>query len=155
MFKSCYPLSQVGESIDDEKKIYNDLLSYFAAHNDKMFILVVPPPMISISNASLTRQLSNWLVDRNTGWLASYPHKNVYAFNYYNVLTDPNNHHYINALGAEVNIVSKNPVDSAHPNELYYHANGDNHPTALGQQKATKEFLPLLKLWYNTWQSSL
>jgi len=28
MFKSCYPNSEVGESIDDEKAIYNNLLSY-------------------------------------------------------------------------------------------------------------------------------
>ena len=43
MSKSCYPLSEVGSSIDDEKIIYNRQKSYFAAHQDKMFVLITPP----------------------------------------------------------------------------------------------------------------
>ncbi len=152
MFKSCFPSSEVGDSIEDEKQIYNSLLSYFSKRQDKMFVLVIPPPEISISSAALTRELSNWLVDRKSGWLSSYAHRNVYAFNYYNVPTDPENHHYINSLGNEENVVSESPSDPAHPNELYYYAGSDDHPTMEGHKKATGEFIPLLKLWYSTWK---
>jgi hypothetical protein len=30
MFKSCFPNSEVGSSIEDEKALYNDLLPYFS-----------------------------------------------------------------------------------------------------------------------------
>ena len=52
MFKSCYPNSDVGSDITDEKAIYNSLLPYFQAHPDKMFVLITPPPMTVISNPS-------------------------------------------------------------------------------------------------------
>jgi len=152
MFKSCYPNSEVGSSISDEKGIYNGLLSYFSAHRDKMFVLVIPPPEIEISSAALTRELSNWLADRENGWLSAYAYDNVYAFDYYNVLTDPNNHHRIGSDGTEEHIVSDSPVDAAHPDELYYYTGSDSHPLAAGQQKATEEFLPLLNSWYNSWK---
>lgn len=153
MFKSCFPNSNVGDSIDDEKNLYNSLLQYFSTHQNKMFVLVIPPPEIDIDYPALTRELSQWLVNRESGWLSSYEYNNVYAFNYYNILTDPKNHHYVNSEGKEVNIVSVNPVDSNHPNELYYYSGNDDHPTAAGHQKATEEFLPLLCGWYNTWKS--
>lgn len=155
MFKSCYPSSEVGDSIDDEKEIYTDLLGYFSAHRDKMFVLIIPPPEISIDSASLTRELSQWLVDRENGWLSSYVHNNVYAFNYYNILTDPNNHHYVNSDGKEENLVSARPIDPFNPDELYYHSGGDDHPTGEGHQKASAEFLPLLCGWYNNWKSGI
>ena len=78
MFKSCFPNSEVGDSIDDEKAIYNGLLPYFAAHTDKMFMLIVPPPEIVISSAVLTRELADWLVAAD-GWLSGYTGGNVYA----------------------------------------------------------------------------
>ncbi len=152
MFKSCYPNSEVGAGIDDEKDIYNSLLPYFEVHTDKMFVLIIPPPEITISSAPLTRELSNWLVDRDNGWLADYTKNNVYAFNYYNVLTDPNNHHWLND-GIEENIVSANPVDADSPDELYY-PTGDSHPSSEGHQKATAEFVPLLIGWYNLWKNN-
>lgn len=152
MFKSCYPCSEVGDSISDEQAIYNDLLDYFADHTDKMFILVIPPPEITIDSASLTRELSRWLVDRESGWLSGYADDNVYAFNYYNILTDPNNHHWVDSTGRETNIVSGSPVDSVNPDELYYFTGSNNHPTSDGHQKATEEFLPLLNGWYHLWK---
>ncbi|MDX9801651.1 MAG: hypothetical protein RBT69_09985 [Spirochaetia bacterium] len=153
MFKSCYPNSEVGLSIDDEKIIYNGLLPYFAAHTDKMFVLVIPPPEIVIDSAPLTRKLSNWLVDRNTGWLAGYAYYNVYAFNYYNILTDAYNHHWVNTDGYEENIVTGSPADRDHPDELYY-PTADDHPSAAGHQKATAELLPLLNGWYHLWKGN-
>ncbi|MBN1129259.1 MAG: hypothetical protein JXA71_09750 [Chitinispirillaceae bacterium] len=146
MFKSCFPNSDVGDDIADEQALYNGLLPYFAAHTDKMFVLVIPPPMQSISNPARTRELSNWLADRWNGWLAGYNGGNVFAFDYYNVLTHPSNHHCVRD-GYEYHVVA------ALQNTLYYPSNGgDDHPSAVGQQKATDEFVPLLKAWYHQWK---
>ncbi len=154
MFKSCYPNSDVGATIEDEKEIYNILLDYFKEHPDKMFILITPPPMISISHPEKTRELCNWLCDYENGWLAEYPCKNVFVFDLYNVLTDPNNHHWVKD-GEIQHIVSDNPVDPEHPNELYYYEGNDNHPTPEGNRKATEEFIPLLNAYYHIWQEWL
>jgi len=138
MFKSCFPNSDVGDDISDEQAIYNSLLPYFGAHPDKMFILVTSPPMQYISNPGKTRELANWLVD---GWLADYDTGNVFVFDLYNVLTAPDNHHYL-IDGEPVHIVN----DSS--NELYYDDAGDDHPNAEGNMKAAQEFVPLLNYWY-------
>jgi hypothetical protein len=151
MFKSCYPCSEVGDSIDDEKAIYLGLLDYFEDHQDKLFILVVPPPEITINSNTLTRELANWLVDYENGWLSGYPYFNVQPFDYYNVLTDPNNHHMVEGESV-VHVISSNPVDAGNPNELYYYTGTNNHPTNEGHQKATEEFLPLLNAYYNLWR---
>jgi hypothetical protein len=153
MFKSCYPNSEVGASIDDEKQLYLDLLNYFEDHQDKMFVLIVPPPEIVIDSGLLTRELANWLVDYENGWLSSYDYFNVHAFDYYNVLTDPNNHHRV--MGNDVvHTVSGSPVDAAAPNELYYYTGTNNHPTDEGHQKATAEYVPLLNAYYHIWQDN-
>ncbi len=153
MFKSCYPNSEVGGSIDDEKQLYLDLLNYFELHQDKMFVLIVPPPEIVINSASLTRELANWLTDYENGWLASYDYYNVHVFDYYNVLTDPNNHHRVEANDV-IHTVSGSPVDPAHPNELYYYTGTNDHPTSAGHQKATAEYVPLLNACYHIWQDN-
>lgn len=138
MFKSCYPNSEVRPSIADEQVIYNELLDYFSQHIDKMFILVIPLPEIVIDSVTLTRQLANWLVNRQSGWLAGYQHNNVYAFDYYNVLTHPDNHHWV-VNNHEQHVIANSS------NELYYPgAPGNDHPSTEGHQKATAEFLPLL-----------
>lgn len=142
MFKSCYPNSDVGDSIDDEMAIYNQLLDYFELHTDKMFVLVTPPPMINLSTGDKTRELCNWLVDRENGWLQYYDDNNVYTFDLFNVLTHPDNHHTV-IHDAESHIVN-------YPsNELFYDDYGDDHPNREGSQKATEEFSPLLDYWYD------
>ncbi len=146
MFKSCFPNSEVGSDITDEQALYNGLLAYFAAHTDKLFILIIPPPMQSISNPAKTRELSNWLADRTNGWLINYSSGNVFAFDYYNVLTHPDNHHYVNN-GCEYHIV-------ANAQDTLYYPTGDDHPNATGQQKATDEFVPLLIAWWNQWKGN-
>jgi hypothetical protein len=152
MFKSCFPNSDVGDSIDDEKAIYNGLLTYFATHTDKMFVLIVPPPMIDIPTPALTRELANWLV-ASDGWLSGYTSGNVYVFDYYNVLTDPKNHHRVEGTLVKnvKHVVTDRPAHPLHPDELYY-PTGDSHPSATGHQKATAEFVPLLNACYNHWQ---
>ena len=151
MFKSCYPCSEVGSSIDDEKAIYNGLLEYFDDHTDKLFILVIPPPEIDIESATLTRDIATWLADRENGWLSEYTGNNVFAFDYYNVLTDPENHHRVEGESI-VHTVSTQPADPDHPDELYYYSGSDSHPTSDGHRKATEEFVPLLNAVYNNWK---
>ena len=146
MFKSCFPNSDVGNSIDDEKAIYNELLNYFKEHTDKMFILITPPPMQNISNPKKTRELTNWLVDK-TGLRANYDYNNLYVFDLYNVLTSPQNHHYIQN-GEERHEVNDNS------NTLHYDSSGDDHPNTQGNNKATQEFIPLLNYWYSQFASN-
>jgi hypothetical protein len=141
MFKSCYPNSDVGDSMEDEMAIYESLLPYFSAHPDKLFILVTPPPMISISNPAVTRALCDWLCDREGGWLSALTTENVYVFDFYNVLTHPDAHHrFVNGQEEHTN------VDGA--DTLYYDSNGDDHPNDDGNRKATQEFIGLLNYWY-------
>ncbi len=141
MFKSCFPNSDVGNSIDDEKAIYESLLEYFSQHPNKMFVLITPPPKQHISHPKKTRELADYLVDKN-GWLENYAGNNVYVFDLYNVLTSPDNHHML------VNGVEEHIVASPN-NTLYYDSGGDDHPSAQGNIKAAEEFVPLLLYWYD------
>lgn len=141
MFKSCFPNSEVGDSIQDEQEIYRSLLSYFAAHPDKMFVLVTSPPMSHLSTPRLTRQIASWLTDRQSGWLKDYEGHNVYVFDFYNVLTHPDAHHQM-LDGQEKHVVVPEK------DTLYYDSNGDDHPNEQGSQKATREFISLLSVWY-------
>ena len=140
LFKSCFPNSDTGDSIEDEKAVYNGLLPYFAGRPDKMFILVTPPPMVRISNPGLTRQLCRWLADRQGGWLASQASGNVFVFDLYNVLTHPDAHHWMED-GHEAHVAVRGA------DELYYDSDGDDHPNGQGSRKAAEEFVPLLDHW--------
>jgi hypothetical protein len=146
MFKSCYPLSEVGNSIDDEKAIYNNLKTYFAAHPDKMFILITPPGEETVSSYQLTSELCNWLVDAENGWLSDYTGKNVYVFDLYCVLSEVNSHHRWN--NGQIEHIYESDYDGVSP----YH-NGDDHPNSTGNQKATEEFITFLDYAYNQWKS--
>lgn len=141
LFKSCFPNSDVGDSIADEMAVYNSLLPYFASRQDKMFILVTPPPMIQISTPGLTRQLCNWLTDRKDGWLSGQERGNVFVFDLYNILTHPDAHHRLEN-GQEVH------TEVSSEDMLYYHSDWDDHPNLQGNEKATEEFIPLLEHWY-------
>jgi methionine-rich copper-binding protein CopC len=144
MFKSCFPNSEVGDSIDEEKAIYNSLLPYFAAHPDKFFVLITPPGETNVASYQLTRDLCNWLVD-DTGWLSGYSERNVMVFDFYGVLSEVNSHH--RWVGDHVEHVYASDYDGTSP----YH-DGDDHPNAAGNQKATTEFLSLLNHYYSAWK---
>ena len=108
MFKSCFPNSQLsgpsapvpaiadnpmkGQScgggdftVANAKGIYLDLLPYFGAHPEKLFVAVVAPPVTSPDTPG-GRALADWLVDH---WLqdSGYTAGNVLVFDFYNVLT--------------------------------------------------------------------
>ena len=147
LFKSCYPNSEVGLDINNEKEIYSKILDYFATHQDKLFILITPPGETIVSSYEKTKELCQWLVDEDTGWLSSYPYDNVGVFDFYCVLSEIGSHHTI-----EDGIIMYEyaaDYDGISP----YH-DGDNHPNSAGNQKSTDEFIPLLNYYYNRWKNN-
>lgn len=160
MFKSCFPNSSLAGNPNDPaapgseltvanaKYTYNQLLAYFATRPDKLFVVVTAPPNSESQYAANARAFNNWLV--NT-WLTenNYPLKNVAVFDFYNVLTGPDNHHRID-FGVEQHVYT------AGMNSAYYRSDEwDDHPNAVGSRKATVEFVPMLNAFYTRWQASL
>ncbi len=167
MFKSCFPNSSVGGSpadaipaiganplagngmsdltVGNAKGVYLDLLDYFVAHQDKLFVLIVSPPLRSVdtnpTDAANARALADWLVSPD-GWLASYTAHNVIAYDYYTVLTGGYHRVFNGAIEHA----------AGYSNYLYY-PTGDSHPSAAGQQQATAQFVPWLNVAYNAWQA--
>jgi hypothetical protein len=169
MFKSCFPNSHLAGNLSDPvpainsnplrgqdagseahtianaKGIYIELLNYFASHQEKLFVAIGAPPLVSgatdAASAANARAFNNWLVN---DWLSSYPYKNVFAFDFYNVLTsnggstrtnnpnlsdlgwtDGNHHRWFN--GAIQHMQTINNDYSA-----YGSSADDSHPTAAG-----------------------
>ena len=147
MFKSCYPCSEVGDSVDDETAVYNSLLPYFASRPDKMFVMLTPPPMRKISHPELTRKLCNWLADRENGWLAGLKTGNVFVFDFYNVLTDPDAHHRLVDGREEHSVVGG-------ADTLHYPSGDDDHPNWEGNAKAAGELIGLLNHWYKQFKET-
>ena len=153
MFKSCFPNSDLegrpsdppkrggGLNVGHAKAVYNDLLRFFATRPDKLFIAVTAPPLQDSSHAANARAFNTWLVH---DWLDGYKGSNVGVFDFYNVLTGPNNHHQVGYGGIE-------HVVRGSRNTLYYPTNGDDHPSPAGNRKATKDFVPLLNAYVNRW----
>jgi hypothetical protein len=169
MIKSCYPNSNVRDNnstvpsdlygnaynvsahtLSNCMVVYNRVLDYMKTREDKMFIVVTAPPLLASStspqHADNARTLNNWLVN---DWLqdANWENRNVYVFDFYNVLTETNNHHRINA--GSIEHINSNGDNYAGP----YCSGSDNHPTSEGNRKATCEFVPLLNVFYNRWMT--
>jgi hypothetical protein len=182
MFKSCFPNSQLGGHSSDPattggnplrgqdassdymtvanaKGIYNDILAYFATSQDKLFIVITPPPLVENSTdpeaAVNARDFCDWLVH---DWLRDYPYRNVAVFDFHNVLTSNGGNENTNDLGSvagnhhrwwaggvqHVQTLANNY--SAYGSDPY-----DSHPTAAGGQKASAEFVTLLNVFYHRW----
>lgn len=184
MFKSCYPNSAItgnpgdtatvganplrgqdvwsgAMTVANAKGIYNDLLPYFTAHQEKLFVIITAPPLQSgdtnASEAANARVFNSWLVE---DWLDGYVHENVAVFDFYNVLTSNGgnastndlgqvggNHHRYSSGAIEHLIATANNY-SAYPGGN----GGGSHPTAAGGQKASGEFAQWLNVVYNRWQ---
>ncbi|MBI5652885.1 MAG: hypothetical protein HZC40_20915 [Chloroflexi bacterium] len=181
LIKSCFPNSQMlgkpndppttgnnplrGQEAGDQltvanaKGIYNDLLPYFATRQDKLFVIITQPPLsqreTNAVNAANARAFATWLA---RDWLKSYPHKNVFVFDFYNILTsnagnankndagqESGNHHRV-WKGAVQSVQSVNNNFSAYPS-----APDDSHPSNAGNKKATAEFIPLLNGAVHCW----
>ena len=179
VFKSCFPNSGLGGGPSDPvpaiganplrgsdttdpgtltvanaKDIYIDLLNYFRAKPDKLFVVITAPPLSDGTYGANARAFNNWLVN---DWLTGYPNKNVFVWDYYNVLTSkgtgPNdlgsadgNHHRWrnNAVQHQV----------AYGGNVTAYPSGDDHPNTQGNQKATAEFVPLLNVAYNRFKGN-
>ncbi len=179
LFKSCFPNSNVdgrpddpatggrnplagagldGLTVGNAKRLYSDLLEYFGAHTDKLFVVVTAPPLLASDTnaeaAANARALNRWLVD---DYLADYPNANVAVFDFYDVLTsnggDPErndlgaaggNHHRV--VDGEVEYITDQGSDTS-----AYALGGDSHPTYAGNNKAAAEFVPMLNLFYQRW----
>lgn len=156
MFKSCFPNSALeGDPNDDPdpdgwlsvghaKYVYNQILTYFSSHPDKLFIVVTAPPLSDGEYARNTRAFNNWLV---YDWLGenNYTLDNVAVFDFYNVLTARDAHHWYN--NGQIEHITTNKNTLSYPS-------GDDHPSAQGSQKATAEYIPLLNIYYNRWAAS-
>jgi hypothetical protein len=172
MFKSCFPNSHLGGSPDqgpiggdnplrwedawsehmtvgNAKGIYNDILAYFAGRQDKLFVVITAPPLSGAetdgSHAANARAFNNWLFN---DWLRDYPHRNVAVFDFYNVLTHPDNHHWVQGDSVQ-HIVANGQSTSAYASDEW-----DSHPNPDGDLKATAEFVPLLNVYYHCWKGS-
>jgi hypothetical protein len=157
MFKSCFPNSdlygnpndppQAGNdfTVANAKYIYNQLLTYFVTRPDKLFVVITAPPIQYPDSPENARAFDTWLVN---DWLAEndYPYNNVAVWDFYNVLTHPQNHHRYNNGAVEY-------VTSYGNDTLYYDSAGDDHPNEAGSQKATDEFVPMLNIFYHRWQA--
>lgn len=155
MFKSCFPNSDLSGSPDDgagdyaelsvsgAKYVYNEILTYFATKPDKMFVVITAPPLSDRTHAANARAFNLWLVN---DWLKEndYTIGNVFVFDFYNVLTGDDAHHFLKD-GSVEHIVGNQ-------NTLFY-PSGDDHPSVEGSQKATREFVPLLNHYYQQWIS--
>lgn len=184
VFKSCYPNTLYKGSPDDKantnasplenylagselhtvsnvKRTFNDALAYFKTRPDKFFVIVTPPPRLELpENGRIARGVANWLY---YDWLKEnkYPLNNVMVFDLYNVLTSgpgPNesdvdkeqgNHHRI-WKGQEQHVVAIDKHVLVYPRK-----SGENHPSAAGLQKATKEFIPVLIERHHRWKQGI
>lgn len=176
MFKSCFPNSHIAGNPDDlpashadnnssltvanAKRIYLDLLNYFATRQDKLFVVITAPPLVEnetdSTHAANARAFNNWLIN---DWLDGYAYNNVAVFDFYNVLTSNggstntndldeetgNHHRWWNGAVQHIQTVSNNY-------SAYGSGPWDSHPTAAGNRKATGEFVLLLNIYYHRWQ---
>jgi hypothetical protein len=156
LFKSCFPNSALEGSPDDPpnpegwltvghaRYVYNRLLPYFLSRPDKLFIVITAPPLSDNTYASNARAFNTWLLE---DWLqeSGYPLHNVAVFDFYNVLSAKQAHHWF-ADGQIRHVVQERNI-LAYPS-------GDDHPNEAGSRKATDEFVPLLNIFYHRWIES-
>lgn len=145
-------------TIANVKGIYIDLLNYFATRQDKLFIVITAPPLSDGTWANNARAFNQWMVKE---WLKNYPYKNVGVFDFYNVLTTNGGNSNINDLSLSTGnhhrwtgaaIAHMTDGDNDHDPNTNEYPSGDDHPSMVGNLKATAEFLPLLNIYYNCWK---
>jgi hypothetical protein len=151
--------NQAVYTVSNIKGMYRDLLPYFATNQDKLFILLTPPPLLADietvpGSSARARAINTWLVNH---WLDNYPYNNVAVLDFFNVLTsndgatDSNdlgaatgNHHRL-ASGAVQHLVQTANNYTAYPSY-------DSHPNGAGDAKAMGELMPLINVAYHAWQ---
>jgi hypothetical protein len=185
MFKSCFPNSALQGSVNDPvpsitdnslkgegsgseyhtvanaKGIYLDLLNYFKTRPDKLFIIVTAPPLSDGKYATNARAFNEWLVN---DYLDGYQGKNVFVYDFYNVMTsnggsssasdagkESGNHHRM--WNGAVQHQVESGIMGMKNTAAYASGWDDDHPTSAGSQKATAEFVPVLNHVYTEWKS--
>jgi len=185
MFKSCFPNSAMQGSLNDPvpsidtnplkaesaysgyhtvanaKGIYRDLLEYFKTRPDKLFIIVTAPPLSDGKYASNARAFNEWLVN---DYLHGYTEKNVFVYDFYNVMTtnggsssandakkESGNHHRMS--GGKVQHTVGSGIMGTKNTAAYASGWDDDHPTSAGSRKATDEFVPVLNHVYTQWKA--
>lgn len=169
VFKSCFPNSALEGSPADPpsssgwltvghaKYVYNELLVYFGAHPEKLFVVITAPPLSDGTYAANARAFNQWLVN---DWLAqsAYTQTNVAVFDFYNVLTSNGGNAATNDLGSATgnhhrwwNGAVQHKTDGGANVLTYPSSAGDDHPSRAGNLKATGEFVPMLNLFYHRW----
>ena len=131
------------KTIANYKAAYLSLLQYFQQEPETLFVAVTAPPLVkpepspgifrrilgrpiqdpAVEVGKRARAFNRWLKKINSGWLSTYPLRNVVVFDYYDILT---------SYGAS--------------NWLRYPSgNGtDSHPSATGNKKAALEFVSFI-----------
>lgn len=185
MFKSCFPNSALQGSVNDPvpsidanplktdsayseyhtvanaKGIYLDLLEYFKTRPDKLFIIVTAPPLSDGKYAANARAFNEWMVN---DYLDGYTGKNVFVYDFYNIMTsnggsssandagkESGNHHRM-ANGAVQHTVESGIMGTKNT-AAYASGWDDDHPTYAGSRKATAEFVPVLDHVYAQWKA--
>ena len=148
-------------TVNNIKGLYRDLLAYFASRQDKLFILLTPPPVTTADqfvdgSSDRARAINNWLVKH---WLDGYPYNNVAVFDFFNVLTSNGGDINTNDLGAVGGYHHRllagrvqHVVQTA--NNYAAYPSGDSHPTEGGSLKGAGELVPLLNVAYHAWQGT-
>jgi len=158
-FKSCYPNSDFtglgappGNPAGPELTVWNAKAAYaallpeFAKHPGVLFVCLTAPPIVAgklppeplwkslaravlkrerekpATSGPLAREFNNWLVAAD-GWLKDYSGKNVVVFDYYDILTAEGRSDYA---------------------EFPTGGGGNSHPSAEGNAKAARAFVPFL-----------
>jgi len=178
LFKSCFPNSALlgtpadpvpaitdnplqgqdagsdAHTVANAKGIYLDLLHYFQTRPDKLFVVITAPPLSDSATAANARAFNQWLAH---DWLQGYSSKNVFVFDFYNVLTsnggDPQTSDLDRAEGNHHRLWNGQIQHQVENRNTLAYPGGDDHPNPIGSRKATTEFLPLLNAAYHAWQS--
>ncbi len=156
LFKSCFPNNHFlgrGQApgnaegpeltVENAKAAYRALLPEFAKRPRVLFVAVTAPPLAlgrgplyrliarrllgrpsAKQSGPYAREFNNWLKDTDGGWLSRYDGNNVAVFDLYDVLTDYG--------------------DSDSLRYPTGRLGDDSHPSSMGNQKATKAFVPFL-----------
>jgi len=131
--------------VANAKAAYTALLSEFAEHPEILFVAMTTPPVVGklspeplwkflarkilrrplpkpSAAGHLAREFANWL-KAETGWLATYKHKNVVVFDYYDILTAHGKSNYA---------------------EFPSGGGNNSHPNTVGNTQAARAFVPFL-----------
>jgi hypothetical protein len=152
------PWSSQAHTLSNAKEIYRMLLAYFRMHLDKMFVVVTAPPIsryypsAGLTEALNARAFNVWLTKE---WLAeaepNWEHKNVFVFDLFNVLSDNDNHHRVEA-GQVLHTAAYGDPWIAWPYSRDIIANTLSRE---GVEKATEEFGPVLNVYWHRWREWL